>query len=265
LKRWKDISEAFGSRLLLQRTLSSNQSQVQYGPYRSRGHNELNLDGSFAEWMRNEDEIRACLKSKHNLSALGFDGIGYLHVKFGGDPMIKFLSMIFGDCIAERKVPQTWKRSRTVLLYKKGLEIEMKNWRPISITCCVYRHFTAMMAKWIRDQHSANKLHIFSRSQKGFAQGQAGCMEHAVLTREMISHATLHGKDLYMVQIDFSNAFGSVPHELILYNMYSMGLLFATVELVRDIYTDNRSKITLTGGETEFIPWQSGTVQGCPL
>jgi hypothetical protein len=32
--------------------------------------NAMNLDGSFAEWMRNEDEIRACLKSKHNLSAL---------------------------------------------------------------------------------------------------------------------------------------------------------------------------------------------------
>jgi hypothetical protein len=26
------------------------------------GDNELNLDGSFAEWMRNEDEIRACLR-----------------------------------------------------------------------------------------------------------------------------------------------------------------------------------------------------------
>jgi hypothetical protein len=229
------------------------------------GDNELNLDGSFAEWMRNEDEIRACLKSKHNLSALGLDGIGYLHLKFGGDPMIKFLSLIFGDCVAERKVPQTWKSSTTVLLYKKGAEMEMKNWRPISITCGVYRLFTAMMTKWIQDQHSANKLQIFSRSQKGFVQGQAGCMEHAVLTREMISHATLHHKDLYMVQIDFSNAFGSVPHELILYNMYSMGLPFATTELVRDIYTDSRSKITLTGGETEFIPWQSGTVQGYPL
>jgi hypothetical protein len=63
-------------------------------------------------------------------------------------------------------------------------------------------------------------------------------MEHAVLTREMISHATLHRKDMYMVQIDFSNAFGSVPHEFILSNVYAMGFLTATVELVRSIYTD---------------------------
>jgi hypothetical protein len=100
--------------------------------------NSSNLDGSFAEWMRNEDGIRACLKSKHNLSALELDGIGYLHLKFGGDPMIKFISMIFADCISERRLPAVWKRSRTVLLYKKGIEFEMKNWRPISIICVAF-------------------------------------------------------------------------------------------------------------------------------
>jgi hypothetical protein len=54
-------------------------------------------------------------------------------------------------------------------------------------------------------------------------------MEHAVLTREMISHATLHRKDMYIVQLDFSNAFGSVPHELILTNMYAMSFPYAIV------------------------------------
>jgi hypothetical protein len=68
-----------------------------------------------------------------------------------------------------------------------------------------------------------------------------------------------------MVQIDFSNAFGSVPHDFILANMYALGLPTTTVELIRNIHTENRSKITLTGGETEHIPRQSETVQGCPL
>jgi hypothetical protein len=75
-------------------------------------------------------------------------------------------------------------------------------------------------------------------------------MEHAVLTREMISHAIVHRKDMYMVQIDFSNAFGSVPHEVILGNMCALGLQRTTVELARKIYTDNRSKITLIGSDT---------------
>jgi hypothetical protein len=111
-----------------------------------------------------------------------------------------------------------------------------------------------MITQWTQDQHSTNKLQIFSRAQKGFVQGQAGCMEHAVLTRELISHAQIHRKNLYMVQIDFSNAFGSVTHDLILSNMTAIGIPTTVTELVRNIYTTNTSKISLVGGDTPFIP-----------
>jgi hypothetical protein len=68
-----------------------------------------------------------------------------------------------------------------------------------------------------------------------------------------------------MVQIDFSNAFGSVPHDLILSSMTAMGIPTTVTELVRNICTDNSSKIQLIGSDTPLIPWASGTVQGCPL
>jgi hypothetical protein len=129
----------------------------------------------------------------------------------------------------------------------------------------VYRLFTAMITQWIQDQHSLNKLQIFSRAQKGFVQGQAGCMEHALLTMELTSHAQTHRKNLYMVQIDFSNAFGSGPHDLMMSNMRAMGIPTTVTELVRNIYTDNSSKISLMRGDTPFIPWASDTVQGCPF
>jgi hypothetical protein len=48
-------------------------------------------------------------------------------------------------------------------------------------------------------------------------------MEHAVITGQSLSHATLHRQDVYMIQIDFSNAFNNAPHELILGNMYAIG------------------------------------------
>jgi hypothetical protein len=90
-------------------------------------------------------------------------------------------------------------------------------------------------------------------------------MEHTVITRELISHAQIHRKNLSMVQIDFSNAFGSVPHDLILTNMVAMGFPTVITDLVKNIYMDNSSKISLVGGDTPFIPWSSGTVQGCHL
>jgi hypothetical protein len=51
-------------------------------------------------------------------------------------------------------------------------------------------------------------------------------------------HAQIHRKDLYMVQIDFSDAFVSVPHDLILSNMTAMGIPTTVTELVRNIYAE---------------------------
>jgi hypothetical protein len=96
------------------------------------------LDLSFQEHMMKEESIKKCLNAKHNLSALGLDGVGYCHLKFGREPMVKLIAAIFKDCVEARQIPGTWKRSRTALLYKKGLESEMKNWRQITVTCCIY-------------------------------------------------------------------------------------------------------------------------------
>jgi hypothetical protein len=90
-------------------------------------------------------------------------------------------------------------------------------------------------------------------------------MDHAIATRSVIIHAAMHRKDLYMDQIDLFNSFGPVPHDLIRLNMAAIGLSATCIQLVKNIYTDNSSKITPKGGDTQFIQGQSGTVQACPL
>jgi hypothetical protein len=70
----------------------------------------------------------------------------------------------------------------------------------------------------------------------------------------MVSHGQIHKKNLYMAQID-----------LILTNMADMGIPPVVTDLVRNIYTDDSSNISLVGGDTPFIPWSSGTRHGCPL
>jgi hypothetical protein len=79
----------------------------------------LQSEISFIESMRAEVEVRKCLMSKHNLSELGLDGVGYCHLERGGDPMIKLLAAIFADCDEHRKVPSARRCSRIAFLYKK--------------------------------------------------------------------------------------------------------------------------------------------------
>jgi hypothetical protein len=67
------------------------------------------LELVFAEWMRSEEAIKRCLKWKHNLSALGLDGVAYCHVKLGEDPIIPLLDGMSRDCVEYRQVSSVWK------------------------------------------------------------------------------------------------------------------------------------------------------------
>jgi hypothetical protein len=108
--------------------------------------------------------------------------------------------------------------------------------------------------------HKQGKLRIFSNSQKGFVAGVPGCMEHAVMTRELMTHAIEGKRDLYMIQIDFTNAFGSVPHGLIKYNRECMGLPDTQIQTIMKIYEGATTVFTVpTGGH----PQLHGEVEQC--
>jgi hypothetical protein len=113
--------------------------------------------------------------------------------------------------------------------------------------------------------HKQDKLRIFSNSQKGFVAGVSGCIEHAVMTQELMAHAIHNKQDLHMIQIDFSNAFGSIPHGLIAHNMESLGLPSDQIAIVMNISKGETPRISVQTGISEPIEWRSGTVHGCPL
>jgi hypothetical protein len=232
----------------------------------TRGEATPDATRAYRKFMTDSVNIARCLRTKNNLSALGPDGIGYLFLKLGNSPMIEFIRQLFKRCVREGDVPDTWKQSKTVFLYKKGDSSDPKNWRPITITSCLYRLFMALNASFIQlKMHKQDNIRVFSNSQKGFVAGVPGCMEHAVLTRELLAHAITQKRDLHMIQIDFSNAFGSVPHGLIAFNMRCMGLPDILIDTVMNIYEGATTVIQVPTGVTGPIKWKSGTVQGCPL
>jgi hypothetical protein len=57
---------------------------------------------------------------------------------------------------------------------------------------------------------------IYVDAQKGFIKKTNGCSEHDILSNELFQDAKKKNKDLILTAIDFSNAFGPVPHDLII-------------------------------------------------
>ncbi|MDR3078594.1 MAG: hypothetical protein LBU15_00990 [Rickettsiales bacterium] len=108
----------------------------------------------------------------------------------------------------------SWKEARTILLHKKGDCEVIGNWRPISITNCAYQIFTCLLTRVFQDINA--RYGIFTYPQKGFIKKTNGCSEHGIMLNELFLDARRGHNGLVMTTIDFTNAFGSVPHQLIM-------------------------------------------------
>ena len=207
------------------------------------------------------EEVKAQLQRLPSASAPGPDCLPYSVWK-AIDQTGSLLARILEVCRRERKIPSAWKKSITILLYKKGDEGIPSNWRPISLQSAIYKIYAAVWAKRLASW--ATEAGAISPSQKGFVPGE-GCLEHSFLARSLMEDARRNKRPLHLVWFDLRNAFGSVPHRLLWFSMRSIGVPEEVVSILMDIYQGSSFQVQTAGGQTEEIPQDRGVKQGCPL
>ncbi|KAL1415261.1 hypothetical protein MTO96_029531 [Rhipicephalus appendiculatus] len=172
------------------------------------------------------DEVLARLRKAEN-TAPGSDCLTYHHWK-SVDPEARFLSALFNACLHHRRTPDSWHTSRTVLIYKGDPSIP-SNWRLIALGC------------------TASKLY-------------AKCLAARLQTRR-----PFRGPDLCAAMLDFTNAYGSVPHQALLDALRGSGAGDVFAALIADIYRGNRTVLIAAEGVSEPVSIAAGLRQGCPL
>ena len=216
------------------------------------------------EEMQNPDLFKRVIMSRDITSAHGTDGIGYWALKLvpelGGELMATISKLI----IKYKFMPTTWNTARTILLYKKGDENDLKNWRPLTIASCIYRTWTCALATCIQDiNRSGSKL--FDDNQKGFIKHKNGCLEHSNMITEAICDANRNNKDIYIASLDLRDAFGSVPHEYIKFVLNEMEFPEEIKALIGDSYDKGTARVRIGSQESDIIHIHKGVKQGCPL
>ena len=77
--------------------------------------------------------------------------------------------------------------------------------------------------------------------------------------------AKLTRKDIYLLMVDFSEAFDTIDHDKLLQIMYDLGFPTDATEVVKDLYTGATTAFTTPFGNTEPMPMDRGTIQGDSL
>jgi hypothetical protein len=211
------------------------------------------------KYILSADNIRAVIRLRDDLSACGNDGISYRIMKPAGSKAIKFMKLIIKATIRCDQVFDSWKAARIVLIYKKGERTDSKNWKPIIITNCTYRIYTCLIARAFQQVNSQYGIH--ADAQKGFIKKTNECSEHNIILNEHFQGAKRKNKDLIVTAIDFTNAFSSVLHKLIMSMVKHFNFPEWITAIVKELYDDARSTIEYKRKQTRPITWRKRVKQ----
>lgn len=171
---------------------------------------DMDIHSHLIHKLTDLDSSKMSFAEETNMSAIGPDAISNCIWKMDVNTSSELVSRLISSIFKVGKIPDSWHRSKTVILYKKGLDEEVKSWRLISLSPTLYCITMGHIANVFQSINAVTPF--FFTSKKYFIHNVNGTSEHINTLNELISDASRRKKDINILALDFSNAFGSIDH-----------------------------------------------------
>ena len=152
------------------------------------------------------------------------------------------LVRLFNIILINERIPEEWKQSELIIIYKSGDTENVKNYRPISLLSHVYKVFVKVLLA-----RTQNKMDDYQpREQAGFRKGFS-TTDHLQVVTQLIEKADEYQQCLCLGFIDFEKAFDSVEHSFILEALREEGIESKYIKIIENIYNGSKSFIEMEG------------------
>lgn len=202
-----------------------------------------------------EREVLNKLKKLDTLKGSGPDSIPPIFVLRCCHLLALPLTLIFNRSLDDGTFPDVWKIARIVPVLKKNDPTDVKNYRPISLLSCIPKVFESLVNPVI--SHHVNKF--ISPCQHGFKTGRT-VQTNLVQFVSDISHALDKRLEVDAVYTDFSSAFDTVNHSLLLSKLAACGIHGSLLKWLTS-YLQRRSQVIAIKG---YISQPYYAISGVP-
>ena len=172
------------------------------------------------------------------------------------------LTMLFRESLRTGTLPQQWKHSLVVPIFKKGSRSDPLNYRPISLTSVSCKVFERIIYKALYAYLKENVL--LSDNQFGFRAGRS-TEDQLLLVYNQVTSWVDCGYVVDVVLFDFSKAFDVVNHRLLLEKLSLLGVGGSLLGWIGHFLVGRRMQVVVDGSRSAPHSVVSGVPQGSVL
>lgn len=206
------------------------------------------------------DQVNKVLSKLNSSKAPGSDGIPTRFLKDYADVLSPSICELYNYSLYLGKIPNDWKMSKVIPIYKKGDKGDCQNYRPISLLPIISKVFE----RCVLDNIQTILYPLISPCQHGFYPGRS-CITNLLYSYKDIVSNIDNRVQTDMIYLDFQKAFDSISHILLVHKLKSYGICKNLLSWFTDYLTNRKQYVCIDGIYSDTIIVSSGVPQGSIL
>ncbi|GAB0181140.1 mitochondrial enolase superfamily member 1 [Grus japonensis] len=229
----------------------------------------LNMSGQCAFAAQKANHVLGCIQS--SVTSRSGEGILPLYstlmrhhleycVQLWGPQYKKDMDLL--ESWKTGEVPKDWRKAVITPVFKKSKEEDPGNYRPVSLTSIPGKMMEQLLLGVI-SKHVEEKK-VIGSGQHEFTKGKS-CLTNLTAFYDGMTSWVDEGRAVDVVYLDFSKAFDTVSHNILVSKLRKRGSDEWTVRWVENWLNGRAQRVVISCAESSWRPVASGVPQGSVL
>lgn len=209
----------------------------------------------------NEEKIKKIILQIRS-NATGDDGINLKMILLLIPYLTPHITFIINKCIQDKKVPDQWKVANVIPMAKRNNPLELKHFRPISILPTLSKILEKILYEQLFTHLEQNN--ILPPTQSGFRANHSTTTALLQVTDDVIQ-ASDQGQCTCVVLLDYSKAFDTLIHKILLTKLGYYGLGPDAIAMMANYFNGRLQRVVFDGKFSTSSLQERGVPQGSVL